>query len=279
MSEKRLGRGLSALLGDSPAAAAPAKGLRMIALAEITPGKYQPRRDFDDAGLKELADSLKTQGVLQPIVVRRKGERFELVAGERRWRAAQLAKLHEIPAVVREFSDREALEAALVENLQRRDLGPLEEAEAFQRLIDEFGHSQEAIGEAVGKSRSHVANILRVLQLPQDVRALIAAGTLSLGHAKALMTVTNPTALAREIVKRRLTVREAEDLAQGDKPDVKPKTRAKDPNTAALERRIAGALGVKAAIKHRRGGAGSLTLGYKNLDQLDSILAKLGLKS
>jgi ParB family chromosome partitioning protein len=285
-----LGRGLSALLGpgpDSGAAAPPAaRGASAIPVAAIEPGRFQPRRSFPPEELAELAESIKAQGVLQPILVRRDPadrNRYQLIAGERRWRAAQAARLHEIPAVVRELSDREALEAALVENLQRQDLDPLEEAEAFHRLATEFRHTQEAIAAALGKSRAHVANTVRLLALPDEVKAMLRARALDAGHARALLGAADPVALARRIVAEGLSVRRAEALAREAKGRVRKVRLARkgdgllrDADTRALERRLEEATGLKVTLAHRAGGqSGSVTFAYTTLDQLDALLVKL----
>ena len=287
---KQLGRGLSALLGDNAADGASSVplaargGARPIAVAQIRPSRLQPRRHFAPEEIAELAASIRTQGVLQPILVRRDPQvpgGFELVAGERRWRAAQLAQLHEIPALVRDLSDREALEAALVENLQRQDLTPLEEAEAYRRLMDEFGHTQEDIAAALGKSRPAIANMVRLLELPDEVKTLIDGGELSAGHARALVTAADPLALARRIIEGKLTVRQAETLAQGlrAKPAKRGGARGdvgRDADTLALERRLSAELGLNVSIEHKRGAkGGSLVIRYQTLDQLDDLLTRL----
>ena len=286
MSEVKrgLGRGLSALLGDvqreQPVGAdAPRDdGIRMIAVAAIKPNPDQPRRHFDEAALDELAASLKARGLLQPIVVRPQGSEFQIVAGERRWRAAQRAQLHQVPAIVRALDDAETLELAIIENIQRQDLNAIEEAEAYQRLGAEYGHTQDALGKLVGKSRSHVANLLRLLDLPETVRAAVADGRLSMGHARALITAPEPAALADEVIARGLSVRETEKLAKGVKP---PRERlapieykGSDADVAALERQLGDVLGLKVAIVHGPKG-GSVTVHYSTLDQLDLVCQRL----
>ena len=289
---KGLGRGLSALLGTppAPAPAAPAPGTgapraaSMVPIAQIAPGRYQPRRVFDPDEIEALTDSIRSQGVLQPILVRRISAdppRYELIAGERRWRAAQAARLHEIPAVVKDLTDREALEAALVENIQRQDLSPLEEAEAYRRLADEFGHTQEAIGTALGKSRAHVANTIRLLGLPQTIRDMLASGQLDAGHARVLLTAPDAEALARRIVAEGLSVREAEALARSArtpsrKPAPKDKGILRDADTRAMEKRLEASTGLKVALQHKAGsGAGAVTFRYSSLDQFDDLVARL----
>jgi len=291
---KGLGKGLSALLGGSAsapaaiAASAPGGGAPraapMVPIAQISPGRYQPRRVFDPDEIEALAQSVRNQGVLQPILVRRVSvdpPRYELIAGERRWRAAQAARLHEIPAVVKDLSDREALEAALVENIQRQDLSPLEEAEAFSRLAAEFGHTQEAIGLALGKSRAHVANTIRLLGLPDAVKEMLGRREIDAGHARVLLTAADPLGLARRIVAEGLTVRQAEALAREarQQPRGRPARRGgelRDADTRAMEKRLEEATGLKVALQHKRGGdSGSVTFRYSTLDQFDDLVQKL----
>jgi ParB family chromosome partitioning protein len=291
-----LGRGLSALLGEAsndvpvqgsePAAQeAPSSGQRSIQLIEISrisPHPDQPRRHFDAAALDELAESIATRGVIQPIVVRPAGvDLFQIVAGERRWRAAQKAQLHRIPAIVRDFSESETLEIALVENIQREDLNPIEEAQAYKRLIDQFGHSQEALARIVGKSRSHVANLMRLLDLPEDVQDLVMTGRLSMGHGRALIGVPGCAALAEEIARKGLSVRETERLvrkaresARGGSSGASSIGAGRDPDLIAMEEHLADLLGLRVGIVHE-GGKGALTLHYSNLDQLDMICQRL----
>ena len=275
-----LGRGLAALFGEAEArpAAASGAGVREVAIELIRPGAYQPRRNFDEAELEALAQSIREKGVLQPLLVRPVDEEvaaFELVAGERRWRAAQRAGLHQVPVLVRALADAEALEIALIENLQREDLSALEEAEAYRRLMQEFGRTQAILAEAVGKSRSHVANTLRLLALPEAVRRRLEEGALSAGHARALLGAADPTALAAEIIRRGLNVRMTERLVQGRTARPQATARqARDADTAALERELSNALGLRVTIAGKpRGGA--LTLHYASLDQLDRLLALL----
>jgi len=287
---KGLGKGLSALLGShapapglAPSPAAPRPPVA-LPVAQILPGRFQPRRVFDAEAIAALADSMRQQGVLQPILVRRMpgdATRYELIAGERRWRAAQAAQLHDIPAVVKDLSDREALEAALVENLQREDLSPLEEAEAYRRLAAEFGHTQEAIGAALGKSRAHIANTIRLLGLPAAVREMLARGDLDAGHARVLLGAPDPVGLARRIVAEGLTVRQAEALARAAKAQPVPRSKAsgsvlRDHDTRAMEKRLEQATGLAVALSHRRGGqSGKITFRYSNLDQFDALVARL----
>ena len=277
-----LGRGLSSLLGDiqreAPVGGAPRGDVRQIPVASIEPHPDQPRRVFAEAALAELAESIASRGVIQPIIVRPHGHRFQIVAGERRWRAAQKARLHEIPAIVRPFTDAETLEVALLENIQRQDLNAIEEAEAYKRLTDDYGHSQEELGRLLGKSRSHVANLLRLLVLPEEVRDLLVAGRLEMGHARALITAPDPVALANEVVRRGLSVRETEKLAKAAKPKrERPgpvEYKGAHADIEALERQLGDLLGLKVGIKHSPKG-GQVTLSYTSLDQLDLICQRL----
>ncbi len=280
---KNLGKGLSALLGDAQPAAAESRsdsGLHTIAVGDLHPCRYQPRRRFADEQIKELAQSLREKGILQPLVVRPDSEQtgtYEIICGERRWRAAQLAQLHDVPAVVRQFTDQEALEIALVENLQREDLTPLEEAEAYQRLKDEFGHTQEELADGIGKSRSHVANMIRLLALPDAVKSMLGDGRLSAGHARALLTAADPTALAEMVVKKSLNVRETEALvSKAAKPEEKKSATkpAKDADTLAVEKDLTQALGLNVEISTKKKG-GVLTLRYSSMDQLDMLIRRL----
>jgi ParB family chromosome partitioning protein len=293
---KQLGRGLSALLGEAAgdsaagAAAAAARAQKMIPIGNIRPGNFQPRRNFASEEIDELAASMRNHGVLQPILVRKdpkNPQAFELIAGERRWRAAQKAKLHEIPAVVREFSDAEALEAALIENLQRADLSAIEEARAYTRLMREFGHTQEKLAEALGKSRPYVANLVRLLALPETIQVMIDKGELSAGHGRLLLDRADADALARQWIADKTSVRDAEAEMRADKP-VKVKLRGgakskgrggevlRDANTIDLERRVSASLGLKVAILHKKGAqSGAVQITYQTLDQLDDILERL----
>jgi ParB family transcriptional regulator, chromosome partitioning protein len=278
-----LGRGLSSLLGEVAQEAPVAGGggrssVQLMAVASIEPHPEQPRRRFDDAALAELAESIQARGLIQPIVVRPHGHRFQIVAGERRWRAAQKAQLHEVPVLVRDFDDAETLEVALLENIQREDLNAIEEAEGYKRLVDEYGHTQEELGKLVHKSRSHVANLLRLLDLPALVREMVEQGALSMGHARALVTADDPAALADEVVKRGLSVRETEKLAKAGKPKKLRKMpleyKGTNADIEALERQLGDLLGLKVAIRHSPTG-GSVALEYATLDQLDMICQRL----
>ena len=293
-----LGRGLNALFGDAaveapvlatPGAAAKAApvaagdSVQHVSVGSIRPLPNQPRRHFDEAAIVELADSISARGLLQPIIVRQApdGQGYQLVAGERRWRAAQRAGLHQIPALVRDLDDAATYEIALVENIQRQDLNAIEEAGAYRRLIDDFGHSQEALAKLVGKSRSHVANLMRLLDLPQGVQALVSDGSLSMGHARALIAAAEAEAIARKVVKEGLSVRAVEALIRADRgggrkvaaePAAGP---GRDPDIMAVERHLSELLGIGVAIQYAGGGKGALTLKFASLDQLDMICQRL----
>ncbi|HYD99814.1 MAG TPA: ParB/RepB/Spo0J family partition protein [Alphaproteobacteria bacterium] len=284
-----LGRGLSALFGEdvAEAAAPPAlKESRPVVVMACEPSPFQPRRRFDEAAIEELAESIRARGVLQPILVRpkpRNSGRYEIIAGERRWRAAQLAGLVDIPAIVRELSDQEAAEIALIENVQRQDLTPLEEAEGFKRLIDDYRYTQDELAKTIGKSRSHLANTLRLLALPDSVKGLLTEGKLTAGHARALLGAPNAELLAENVVLRGLSVRQTEQLARSAAAaEPQPRPRAgraaqKDPDTAALERDLSARLGLKANIAQRSHGGGVLSIEYKSLDQLEDVFRRLKL--
>lgn len=280
-----LGMGLQALLGEDAAAVlspSPGGPQRSVPLGWIRPSRVQPRRHFPDEQLDELAESIRRHGILQPLVVRPlpegATERFELVTGERRWRAAQRAGLDEVPVVVRTLDDTTALEIAIVENIQREGLSALEEAQAYRRLVDEFGHSQEAIATALGKSRSHVANTLRLLNLPEPVRRQLEAGELSAGHARALLTASNPVAVAREVIAKGLNVRETEQLvkARAGKPEPAAERGLdyKKIVVGALEEQLARQIGLPVKVRPRRKG-GILMITYSSNEQLDEIVRKL----
>ena len=276
-----LGRGLSSLLGEvaqeAPVSGGAARGIQMMPVASLEPHPGQPRRHFDEEALAELAESIQTRGLIQPIVVRPHGHRYQIVAGERRWRAAQRARLHEVPVIVRDFDDGETLEIALIENIQRQDLNAIEEAEAYKRLIGEYGHTQDMLGKLVHKSRSHISNLLRLLDLPEKVRDLLASGMLSMGHARAIIGAADPEALADEVMKRGLSVRDVERLVRAERPGRrKGKIGHKGANADidALERQLGDMLGLKVTIKHRPDG-GLVGLNYSTLDQLDMICQRL----
>jgi ParB family chromosome partitioning protein len=284
-----LGRGLAALFGEvgtrlsgEPGGARPGGaqplGAQIVPIEAIRPSPFQPRRRFAEAELDELAQSIREKGIVQPLLVRPIADAaadFELVAGERRWRAAQLVGLHEVPVVIRPLGDSEALEIALVENLQREDLSPLEEADAYSRLTREFGRSQAGLAEAVGKSRSHVANTLRLLALPAPVRKSLEEGALSAGHARALLGAPDPAALAVEVMRRGLNVRATETLVRRRAAEPQPRKRStRDADTVALEQELSVMLGLRVTLAPKRRG-GSLTLHYASLDQLDRVLVLL----
>ena len=295
-----LGRGLNALFGDvaaeapvlasagSAAKAAPTvsgDAVQHVPVGAIRPLPGQPRRHFDENAIAELADSIGLRGLLQPIIVRRApdGDGYQLVAGERRWRAAQRAGLHQIPALVRELDDAATYEIALVENIQRQDLNAIEEAGAYRRLIDDFGHNQEALAKLVGKSRSHVANLMRLLDLPDAVQALVGDGSLAMGHARALIGAADAEAIARRVVKEGLSVRAVEALVREDKgggrkAPLEYKSMdgvGRDPDIVAVERHLSELLGIGVAIQYAGGGKGNLTLKFASLDQLDMICQRL----
>lgn len=281
LSKRRLGRGLAALIGEMDQPVAPDASRasvnpdRMVPIEYITRNPRNPRRYFNEAELQDLASSVRQHGIVQPVVVRTLGSnQYEIIAGERRWRAAQLAGFVEIPVIVRDVDDRTALEIAIVENVQRADLNPLEEALGYEQLISDHGYTQNDLGEIIGKSRSHVANSLRLLKLPDPVKDLLAEGSLSAGHARALVSTSDPASLARTIVSKGLSVRDAERLAQNDirsaEGGAKPKREEKDSDTIALERSLSDALGLDVTIAHR-GSSGSIKIGYRTLEQLEDI--------
>lgn len=289
-----LGRGLSALFGDADASyqAPPitrvnggevgkTSGMQPMPITWLRSGQYQPRRHFDEKALQELAESVRERGILEPLLVRpiaTGANQFEIIAGERRWRAAQMAGLHEVPVMIRELTDREALEFGIIENVQREDLSPLEEGEGYKRLLEEFGHTQDALAKIIGKSRPHITNMLRILNLPAEVRQLMNEGKITAGHARALVPAKNPTALAKEIVKKGLNVRQAEVLAKRDQDDPEIHKRKDDGKTNAdilvLEKELARVIGLKVKIS-AKGKGGSLTLFYHDLDQFDDVIKRL----
>ncbi len=279
-----LGRGLSALIGEEAPVSAhghsadhAGRSLRTLPVAFLRPNPFQPRKHFDQKELDELATSIREKGLLQPILVRPVAgvlDAYEIVAGERRWRAAQLAKLHEVPAVVRELADGEALELAIVENVQRSDLNPVEEGTAYRELMDRFGYTQERLAEEIGKSRSHVANALRLIRLPESVLVMIREGKLTAGHARTLIGAANPEALAKQIVKREYNVREAEHRSQL-KSGSKRKPAQKDVDTKALESSLSNMLGLKVQILHKGSTGGELRIAYRTLEQLDDLIQRL----
>ena len=293
----RLGRGLASLIGDMGAETAtverPRGGQRRVPIEMLRPNPHNPRRDFPPAQLEELAQSIRDRGMIQPIAVRPapntgtagargvagSGESYEIIAGERRWRAAQRAGLHDVPVVILDVPDIEALELAIIENVQREDLNPIEEASGYQSLIDTFHYRQEDIAKAIGKSRSHIANLLRLLTLPDGVRAAIRSGELTAGHARALIGHRDPEGLARDIIARGLSVRQVEDMLR---PDTATKDKAKPAgpppkpaDTVALEKHVSDALGLTVTIDHRRNGGGAVHIRYRSLDQLRDVMRRL----
>ena len=287
---KGLGMGLQALLGEaarSPAAAdsqpSASGGVREVDIARIRANPNQPRVQFDEAALEELADSIRERGVLQPILLRPDGQDYMIVAGERRWRAAQRARLHTIPAIVREIDESTTAELALIENIQRQDLNPLEEAEGFRQLIAQHGHTQDGVAQIVHKSRSHVANLLRLLDLPEFVRQSLLRGDINMGHARAVAAAADPVALAREVIAKGLSVRQAEERARRERTGPRAGTsrtstrngaEPMDADRAALERQLGDMLGIKVQVTHK-GQGGAVTLHYSSLDQLDMICQRL----
>jgi ParB family chromosome partitioning protein len=276
-----LGRGLSALIGDESVPtrgeAAAAKSARTLPVAFLKPNRFQPRKTFAPEDLNDLTESIREKGILQPILVRPiKGdaETFEIVAGERRWRAAQLAKLHDVPVVVREMSDSEALELAIVENVQRADLNAIEEAAAYHELMERFQYTQERIAKEVGKSRPHIANTLRLLRLPEGVKAMLRDGRLTAGHARALLSDPDPEARAREIVEGSFNVRQTEQRSKSKKSGRGAKVQ-RDVNIEAIESNISNLLGLKVQIVHKGDKGGDIRISYKNLEQFDDLIRRL----
>jgi len=292
IERRGLGRGLSALMADvnvEPIFQTPEMRRLdvLVPVEKIIPNPDQPRRDFEPDALKDLADSIRQKGVIQPLIVRRiaDSDSYEIVAGERRWRAAQIAQLHELPVIIREFSDSEVLEIAIIENIQRAELNAIEEAQAYRQLMDRFGHTQEKIAEALSRSRSHIANLLRLLSLPDDVQSMVKVGKLSAGHARALITTSNAPELALQVVARGLSVRETEDLVR--KSTIDPAKRralrqssGKDADTRALEADISANLGMAVRIDHDAAGqGGKVSISYRSLDDLDLLCRALSLIS
>ena len=280
---RNLGRGLSALLGaeqEDLAALDQVRAAKLVPTERLHPGRFQPRRRFPEAEMAALVVSIREKGILQPILVRRHSDQpndYEIVAGERRWRAAQRAQLHEIPVVVKDLGDADALEIALVENIQRQDLSPLEEADGYRRLMEEFQHTQEKLAKVVGKSRSHVANAMRLLSLPAPVKELVEDGELSAGHARALLNADNPAALAAEVVARGLNVRQTERRVKSGREGTAPKRSKpeKTTDTLALERELSIALGLKVTLRSLAEATGELVIRYQTLEQLDDVLQRI----
>ena len=275
MNRKALGRGLGALLASDRTIELPEPG--ELEIDSIVPGPMQPRTQFDDESLGHLADSIKSHGIVQPVLVRRIGDHYELVAGERRWRAAKLAGLRTIPAVVKEIDDKDLLEVALIENVQREDLNAVEEAEGYRLLMDGHGYTQEDLSKVIGKSRSHLANTLRLLKLPESVQALLRSGALSAGHARCLIGRADAAALAERIVNEGLTVRQVEALVQDRpaEPAKMRKARSKNADTRAAESELKEALGLDVDIRSGRGEKGELRIRYTSLDQLEDLRHRL----
>jgi ParB family chromosome partitioning protein len=279
LNKKGLGRGLSSLMGEVNEDQKETANLSetKIPISKLRPSPIQPRRIFEKASITELADSIKSKGLVQPILVRpsesNPGE-YEIIAGERRWRAAQVAQLHEIPAVVRNLDDVESLEIAIIENVQRADLSPIEEATGYKKLMENYGHTQEALSEIVGKSRSHVANIIRLLSLPSSIQDMISQGSISAGHARAIMNSAFPEQLADKIISENLSVRQTEALVKSKKPVIK-KLKLKDPDTLDLEKRLTEKLGLDVLINHSQKRGGSIKIKYRSLEQLELITGKL----
>ncbi len=282
-----LGRGLSALMSDVAADDAPQSAPKrpdlIVPIEQVEPNPDQPRRTFAEDALEELASSIAEKGIIQPLIVRQSPkdeDRFEIVAGERRWRAAQIAKLHEIPVLLRDYDDTEVLEIAIIENIQRADLNPVDEASGYKQLMDRFGHTQDKLATALGKSRSHIANLLRLLNLPKEVQTYLINGQLSAGHARALVGHEQAVALAREVIQRNLSVRETEKLAKKgpaiNKRSVSGAPVPKDADTVQIENELSAALGMKVTIDHPAGSeSGKMVIGYKSLEQLDDLLRAL----
>ncbi|WP_119390651.1 ParB/RepB/Spo0J family partition protein [Taklimakanibacter lacteus] len=279
--KRRLGRGLAALIGDDTteeAVVQDARSLRHVPIELLHANPNNPRKYFADSDLEDLTRSIRDKGLLQPLVVRQRGSEYEIVAGERRWRAAQRAGIHEVPVLIRDLTDGEALEIALIENIQRADLNALEEARAYQQLMDQFDYTQQQLADSVGKSRSHIANTIRLLSLPESVRRHIEDGALTAGHARALVATESPQQLAEKIIQLGMTVREAEGLsrseaeAKGRPPVAKAQ---KDADTVALEHQLSEVLGLKVEIVNKGRAGGSVTVRYKTLEQLDDVCNRL----
>lgn len=280
VQKRRLGRGLAALIGDDTTEEAviqDIRSLRHVPIELLHPNPNNPRKHFAEEELESLAKSLKDKGLLQPLVVRPRNDgSFEIVAGERRWRASQRAGLHEIPVLIRELGDRETLEIALIENVQRSDLNPLEEARAYRQLIEQYQYTQLQLADSIGKSRSHIANTMRLLTLPESILQQIEEGSLTAGHARSLIATESPEDLADKIIALKLSVRQTEDLARKNPSSSSPNSKAeKDPDTRALEKDLSQALGLVVSLKHKGKTGGTVTISYKTLDQLDEISRRI----
>ncbi|MDD7971871.1 ParB/RepB/Spo0J family partition protein [Roseinatronobacter alkalisoli] len=287
LERRGLGRGLSALMADVTATTQTDSAVgehqgreQRLPVEKLVPNPDQPRRHFDDTSLAELAASIKEKGVIQPLIVRMKGDMYEIIAGERRWRAAQRAQVHEVPVIIRDFTDTEVLEIAIIENIQRADLNPVEEAMGYRQLIERFGHTQEKLAEAMGKSRSHIANLMRLLTLPEDVLAMLREGRLSAGHARALITADLPSTLARKVVAEGLSVRQTEALVK--KPDVESRKKTasrsnqKDADLIALQNDLSAALKLPVDITYDGGGKGQVVIKYRSMEEMDRLCKVLG---
>jgi len=270
-SKKGLGRGLSSLIGDSEKV----DDKKNISISSLVRNKYQPRKKFDEISLEELTNSIRERGIIQPIIVRPSSDeedKFEIIAGERRWQAAQYAGLHEVPVVVINVDNLKSLEFAIVENVQREDLNPIEEAEGYKRLIDEFSYDQDKVSKFIGKSRSHISNCLRLLSLPQEIIELIIEEKLSQGHAKILVGLDNAILLAKKIISKKLSVRQAESLVRMLKSSSNSPSRKKDPNIVNLEQELTDKIGMRVFVKNKKNNSGTISLEYKGADQLDRLV-------
>ena len=270
-SKKGLGRGLSSLIGDSEKI----DDKKKISIGSLVRNKYQPRKKFDESSLEELTNSIRERGIIQPIIVRPSsdgGNKFEIIAGERRWQAAQYAGLHEVPVVVVDVDNLKSLEFAIVENVQRKDLNPIEEAEGYKRLIDEFSYDQDKVSKFIGKSRAHISNCLRLLSLPKEIIELIIEDKLSQGHAKILVGLDNAIFLAKKIISKKLSVRQAESLVRMLKSSPSSSNNKKDPNITNLEEELTNKIGMRVFVKNKRNNSGTISLEYKGVDQLDRLV-------
>ncbi len=270
-SKKGLGRGLSSLIGDSEKI----DNKKNVSISSLVRNKYQPRKKFDEVSLEELTNSIRERGIIQPIIVRPSSEeegKFEIIAGERRWQAAQYAGLHEVPISVINVNNLKSLEFAIVENVQRQDLNPIEEAEGYKRLIDEFSYDQDKVSKFIGKSRAHISNCLRLLTLPQEIIEMIIEEKLSQGHAKVLVGLDNAILLAKKIISKKLSVRQAENLIRILKSNSNSSYKKKDPNILSLENELADKIGMRVYVNNRRNNSGTITLEYKGTDQLDRLV-------
>ena len=270
-SKKGLGRGLSSLIGDNDKI----DRKKNVSISSLVRNKYQPRKKFDEISLEELTNSIRERGIIQPIIVRpssNEEDKFEIIAGERRWQAAQYAGLHEVPVVVINVDNLKSLELAIVENVQRKDLNPIEEAEGYKRLIDEFSYDQDKVSKFIGKSRAHISNCLRLLSLPQEIIELIIEEKLSQGHAKILVGLDNAILLAKKIISKKLSVRQAESLVRVLKSSYNNPSKNKDPNIASLEEELTHKIGMRVFVKNKKNNSGTISLEYKGTDQLDRLV-------